>query len=157
MVAVAASAGVLRFGFSESTFSRANEDLAALGGRVGLPIAGYSLLKTLHVLPPALNVSPFAALAVLLINNSLIASMGRAAHELANAVLNLCLFVIPLGLTAWRQNDLLLAAGVTLFAATGLVVGNDRHRCLFGIRRENIFHYGLGSAAVVISSRLVAM
>lgn len=159
VVAVAASAGVLRFGFSESMFARANEDLAALAGRVGLPLVGATLLPRLQLVPAAASgfTTPLSIAVALAVHGQIVGLFGKTGRELLQVLLNLAFFLGPLGVLASRRQDAVLAAGLGLFAVAGVVVGPERHRCIAGVRRENLFHYGLGTAAIIIATRLVAL
>lgn len=156
LVAFACSWGVLRFGFSESAFKGLNEDFAQLAGRVGLPLVGSTLLPQLN-LGLGLLATPFATLVALFAGHTVCARMGPKPKELVQTLLNLFFFVLPIGALANKYEDTQLAGGLSLFLVAGLVIGPDRQRLLFGIRRENLFHYGLGISTLVIASRLAAL
>ena len=51
--------------------------------------------------------------------------------------------------------DLPGVVGVLLFVAGGLAIGADRDRYIWGIRRENLFHYVLGTSIALFSSTSV--
>jgi hypothetical protein len=154
MVAVAASAGVLRFGVSESLFAASNTKLAVLAGLVGLPLAGATLLAKLFPGVPFLAQSPLAIAVGLSLVERLASQFPEGIREAIKVLVNVGCFLFPVGMLAYRQNDVVLGAGLALFGLAGVVVGPDRHRFIFGVRRENLFHYGLGLATVLMVARL---
>ena len=151
VVAIAASVGVLRFGFSERAFAKANGDLADAAAFVGLPLVGLDFL--IH---PAGSDEISRAFFVLLLALSLSRSLSEGALELAKIVLNVACLVGPVLVHAHRAGDWQAAAAIGTFAFAGIVIGADRHRCLLGVRRENWFHYFLGSSLYWLALRLCA-
>eukprot|EP01063_Lacrimia_lanifica_P024314 TRINITY_DN32242_c0_g1_i1.p3 TRINITY_DN32242_c0_g1~~TRINITY_DN32242_c0_g1_i1.p3 ORF type:complete len:210 (+),score=86.54 TRINITY_DN32242_c0_g1_i1:55-684(+) len=156
-VAVAAAAGVLRFGVCRGTFRPANEGWADAAAYVGLPLLGH------RVLAPVLEGAGGAA-AVLadeaVYMSALLFVMiwcqrycrSDEAEELSKVAVNLLCFAGPLLWHAAGAGNTTLLAGVALFVLGGVAVGNERERFLLGMRRENIFHYIIGVAAYLIGA-----
>uniref|UniRef100_A0A7S3C7I6 Uncharacterized protein n=1 Tax=Haptolina ericina TaxID=156174 RepID=A0A7S3C7I6_9EUKA len=154
IVAVAASVGVLRFGLSEGLFAKANEDLAALAGFLGLPLVGLSFAKKWLALqiPCEQQIGFVVACAIVC---ALAGSLPPKAKELALVVFNFFFFLLPVGGFSYANHDLQTGASIGLFAFAGIVVGADRYSYMLNIRRENIFHYLIAAASYGMSFGLV--
>ncbi len=148
-VVVAATVGVLRFGFNELKYAQANGDLADISGFIGLPCVGISFLTFI----PALNfnVNPGVIAVLLTIIEAGSRSFPPQLRELAKILVNVCFFVLPVLIASILEKNWGTFLSIVLFVVAGLVVKPERHQYLFGIRRENIFHYMIGVAALGIS------
>merc|ERR1711865_1063597 len=146
VVALASFIGTLRFGFSEEKFSRANEDLARVAAYLGLPLVGltFGLLDELIVLTAAECVALTVLGAVLA---SSAASLPESVDEAATVLINVLVFILPVGHYGYARNDWQIMSAVALFAFAGVVIKPERETRLFGIRREDIFHYMIGIAS----------
>jgi hypothetical protein len=159
-VAAAALAGVLRFGLHGPTFLPLNAAWAEVAGFVGLPLIGYqTLVRTVPQVStlPVIARSPVGYLSAVLFYYAACReyTVGRpVARDNLKTLIALAAFVAPLLASAFNAGDTLLGGSVTLFVVAGLVIGADRHRCLLGVRRENWFHYAIGTAAVGIGLAL---
>jgi hypothetical protein len=78
----------------------------------------------------------------------------KGLRELAKILTNFFLFVLPIASYAIEARDPTLLAGISIFAAAGILIGNDRERCVLGVRRENLFHYGIATGAIMIGMRM---
>ena len=81
-VAVAATVGTARFGYSESMFANANGDLADLAAMVGLPLVGLSFAKKWGMI----SLTPRGELALAMGLACLNAYMSRTASDGAKEV-----------------------------------------------------------------------
>ena len=150
-VGVAATVGTYRFGFDEGS-AAANGDLADLAAFVGLPLVGRAFLPTAAY--PATDVSLISFVMVLAMWEAFSRSYGKEMRELCKVLTNVVLFVGPILMHSYKVKDHVLAASILLFAFAGIAIGGDRDRYLFGVRRENLFHYCIGVAAVGIAKGL---
>ena len=151
---VACSFGVLRFGFFPETFRPFNECFAALTGRVGIPLIGLGFLNlTEH--RALLPVNDMQVLFALMLMYCFTLPLSHKAGELITTLLGAASMgvIAQFGSAAGNQQAI---AGVVLFIGGGLVIGADRNRCLFGVRRENLFHYTLGTALFLICQASIA-
>ena len=159
-VGIAATVGVLRFGFSERAFAKANGDLADAAAFVGLPLVGLDFATRAVAgddgIAAASGDDTARAFLVLLLALSLARSLSPAAFENAKVVLNVACLVGPVFLHAYRSGDWQAAAAIGIFAFAGIVITADRHRCILGVRCENWFHYFLGSSLYWLALRLCA-
>ncbi len=140
--ALASSAGVIRFIFFPVEFGPLNEGLGHAAANVGTPLIIYSLLSPLTAVYPPRDV----ALAFFVIFGSTrymsLPAQDNVIKLLNTGVIGVLVYdQILLG----RVNTILIA-GTVLFLVTGIGITNDRHRYLFGCRRENLFHIGLAIA-----------
>jgi hypothetical protein len=168
-VAVAATAGVFRFGFNREAFLPANSTWADLAGFVGLPLVGHYvtrpfLLTTsvvaaspqLHRIVAGLT-DPAAFLSILTFwytGVNAYTTKNEKLRDLLRTVTAFLFFVLPLSLDAFFLQDYPLLASVLLFMFGGVAVGADRNKLLFGVRRENWFHYIITVAAYGIGLAL---
>ena len=148
-VVVAATVGVYRFGFDEG-YARPNGDLADVAAVIGLPLVGRAFLPSHYIDLCDLN----AVVVLLAMWEALSRSFSKDLRELSKVLTNVLLFVGPILHHSYAAADLCTAASVLLFAFAGVVIGPDRDRFLFGVRRENWFHYAIGIAAVGIAKGL---
>lgn len=157
-VALAATIGTLRFGFSETRYARANNRLAGWAAFVGLPLVGYSVPSWQLIPSPVAGKlfpwSSFSALefiAGVSVLQMLIESFAPESQvdQVWKVLVNFLLFIYPLAVAAYLKNHVTLMVALAVFVVSGAVIGPDRHRTLFGVRRENLFHYGIGLAAVL--------
>lgn len=158
-VALAGFIGVLRFGFSESLFSRANGDLADIAAFVGLPLVGLSFMHTASALLPLpwgriLDFNVVHVTMGLVWVEAMARSFPPQARELTKIFINLGMFVGPAGVALYMKQDYAALGGVVLFVLAGLVITADRHRYILGVRCENWFHYAIGVAAPLIAMGL---
>jgi hypothetical protein len=152
-VAIAGAIGVLRFGFSESLFAKANGDLADLAAFVGLPLVGYSFALKGKLFDTAMwNICILIMTLITLENIS--RSFTSQLRELSKIITNFVCFVIPVFMTCYANNDMIGLSAIGLFVFAGLVITADRHKLIFGVRCENWFHYCIGIAAVYIAKSL---
>ena len=93
---------------------------------------------------------------MLLLVLSLARSLPPAVFENAKVLVNVACLVAPTLLHAWNAGDAQAAGAIGAFALAGIVIGADRHKCLLGVRRENWFHYVLGSSLKWLATRLCA-
>ena len=154
LVALAGTFGVLRFGVSEKKFSPINDALADTAAMVGLPFVG--LFAQSMLARPALPVDGDGVVAIgaLLFLQGVSRGLSPALLEIVKIVLNLVCFIVPLGAVAMTRGDYTLAAAVVAFIVGGVLVGDDRHKCLFGVRCENLFHYILGVSTYLIACQI---
>ena len=158
LVAVAAAVGTARFGFSESLFAGANEDLAALAAYVGLPLVGY----TFGVLSGLWGAVDGTLLLTLTLAGAALSAVARSlpagAEEFVKIFLNVILFTLPTGHYGWKKyassGDPSVLIAVIVFALAGVAIKPDRHRRLLGVRREDWFHYMIASASYVMAGGL---
>ena len=76
----------------------------------------------------------------------------RPEHfDMGKVFLNVFLFIAPALSFGHAHGDWMSAAGALLFAAAGVAVGADREKFLFGVRRENWFHYMIGTASIILA------
>lgn len=141
LVAIASAFGVLRFGFSPLKFRALNETTAETAAFVGTPMVIYCFLRVTPVPPESV------ALALFVIFTTT-RTLSREIQERVVIVIN-ALFISAAAWQAYLLRDTLLLASLGLFLIVGLAVGNDRHSRLLGVRRENIFHYGLALVFVM--------
>ena len=52
---------------------------------------------------------------------------------------------------AYAAEDKLTLAAIATFVIAAVPIGPDRHACLLGVRKENIFHYLIGAAAIMFA------
>jgi hypothetical protein len=149
-VALAASVGVLRFGFNEDRYASANGHLADLSAFVGLPCVGYSFFINNPGVQD-LPIHPVVLVASLAMVEALSRSFPGPYREILKILVNLTFFVAPVAISSVLQKKWLTFGAITLFVIAGIVVKPERHQYLFGIRRENIFHYMIGIAAYFIA------
>ena len=149
IVALAATAGVLRFGFSEQLFARLNKHLAHTSAFIGLPLVGVSFAQAW--LEVALGTSDVLLLMVGLVLLSVAAlSLPDKLLELAKILVNLVAFLAPIVGHAHKLGDLRTAAGVALFAVAGIWIGGGQG-LIFGVKRVNVFHYAIGLASYMLA------
>ena len=86
---------------------------------------------------------------------SAVCSARRSAPEAADEVLkilfNVGAFVVPVAGAAHAAEDKLTLAAIATFVIAAVPIGPDRHACLLGVRKENIFHYLIGAAAIMFA------
>jgi len=159
-VTAAAVAGVLRFGLHAPTFSPANGAWAEAAGFVGLPMVGHATVCRLLALPSSnLATNPVAYLSgLVLLYTAIKAYCGanEGKKDLARTLVAALTCVVPLVVHGVRTGNAMLYGSVLLFLAGGVVIGADRHRCIGGVRRENVFHYVIGTAAAGIGLGLAS-
>ena len=148
IVALAASVGVLRFGFDERTFTQANSDLAELSAFVGLPLVGAAFAQRSGLVGRGGDASIVVGCVITCV---LARSLARGTKELAKILLNLVLFLMPVAYHSYTSNDKRTGAAIAAFAVAGIVIGSDHDRLLFGVRRVNIFHYAIGACSYSIA------
>ena len=153
LVAEAALVGTLRFGMSERLLAKANGDLADLAAFVGLPLIGLSFAQRWArvVLPCDTKAAAIVGLAGL---GAVCRSLPDNLQELAKVLLNVVCFVGPVLAYGHAVEDYQTIFGVLLFAVAGVAVGADRNSCIFGMRRENWFHYMIAVSAVLLAAGL---
>jgi len=157
LVAIAATVGTARFGFSESLFAGANEDLANLAACVGLPLIGCTFATVgglVEPLPPT-NLLALACTGAALA--CLVKAIPAGSEEFLKVLVNLCLFILPVAKVGYDRQDWVLFGAIALFAVAGIAVKPDRHNCILGVRRENWFHYMLGASAIGMATGLAAI
>ncbi len=149
LVGSACTAGVLRFGFYPETFRSSNENLAAMAGRVGIPLIGLGFLNLSPEFRSQLPLGDLDVLFVLCLAFCITLAWSKAAAELYTTAAG----VVSMGaILAYGINsgNTFARAGVILFIVGGIVIGPERERLMFGVRCENLFHYCLGTALVLI-------
>jgi hypothetical protein len=149
-VAFAASVGVLRFGFNEERYALANGHLADLSAFVGLPCVGISFLANIPNVQ-ILRTNHTVLVVSLAIIEALSRSFPPLFRDLTKIIVNLLFFVLPVATSSFLQKDWKTFTAIVLFVMAGLVVKPERHQYLFGVRRENWFHYMIGVAAYLIA------
>jgi hypothetical protein len=152
---VACSFGVLRFGFLPETFRPFNECFAALTGRVGIPLIGLGFLNVTEHHRALLPVDDMHVLFALILVYCFTLPLSHKVGELITTLLGAASMGVIAQFGAAFNNQLAIA-GVVLFIGGGLAIGADRNRCLFGVRRENLFHYTLGTALFLICRASIA-
>jgi hypothetical protein len=146
LVVVAAAIGTLRFGFSESLFAKANEDLAQLAAYTGLPLVGLTFIHVGGLWSFAC--SDYIVICVCgAVLTAISRSLSAKVEELLKILLNVFAFIGPTAWVGYLRGDTELVLAVVLFAVAGIAVKPERHSTLFGMRRENIFHYMIGVAS----------
>jgi hypothetical protein len=149
IVGSACTAGVLRFGFYPEIFRPFNENLAAMAGRVGIPLIGLGFLNLSPEFRSQLPLSDLDILFVLCLAFCITMAWSKTAAELYTTAAG----VVSMGaILAYGMNtgNTLARAGVILFIVGGVVIGPERDNLMLGVRRENLFHYCLGTALVLI-------
>jgi len=139
-VAAASGVGTLRFGFAPKTFAWWNGFLADAAGKIGIPMMCLGLgLRT-----ETLTMGSLAALILgFAVEKSMFLSEEQSKRYTTVAS------ILGLGLLLVQRPESLSA--IALFITGGLLVGNDRHRLILGVRRENIFHYIMGTSMILFS------
>jgi len=156
IVALASTAGALRFGFAPKVFAGLNNVLAAYAGRVGMPLVCVGFAASRGALPDILPSSfPFTILLVLV----LAAFFSRTyfsfnLQELYTTIVNVVALNLLLYAEEYLRNPMAVVA-VLLYVFAGLLVGSDRHRYILGVRRENIFHYLLAISMLLFGKALL--
>jgi hypothetical protein len=146
---IACSFGVLRFGISPETFRPFNEIFAKVAGQVGVPLLGYgvsncySLKKSIHFPETDPTFFLFFMLCISL-------QCGKEHNVLYTTVCG-ALSMLSILCTGYLEESSFLMGGAALFMFGGLAIGAEREKCLFGVRRENLFHYCLGTALLLIA------
>lgn len=154
LVALAASVGVLRFGFAEKTFARCNGDLAHLSAFLGLPMVGFSFAQEW------LDWSPSCADAqIIIVALCAVAAMANSLPcnvlEFFKVLFNAALFLLPVAGYSVARRNMVSGGGIALFSVAGILIGSDREKTIFGVRCENLFHYAIGAASYAIAWGLV--
>ena len=67
---------------------------------------------------------------------------------------NVALYVAPVVLASIKKKDWVALVGIFFFVFGAIVIGPAREECLFGVRRENWFHYCIAPAAMLIANGL---
>lgn len=151
-VALAAFFGIFRFGVATKPWQPLHAAFADLAGIVGLPCVGFQIISTRFYSAnmSSLQTSPATYMAA-----------NIAIYLTANAVLepkrvkgvrtlaSLAGFIGPVLYEAFVTKNQLLGASAILFAGLGIVVG--QRGPIFGILRENLFHYVAPLAGVGIA------
>mmetsp|Transcript_59664 Transcript_59664/g.129732 ORF Transcript_59664/g.129732 Transcript_59664/m.129732 type:complete len:207 (-) Transcript_59664:32-652(-) len=148
-VAAACCAGVLRFGFSPDQFRPFNENLAAHAGRVSIPLIGLGVAHKVPALAPYLE-DQIVCVGVLSIAFAASLGLNHPNTELYTTIISAA-GILTVIAHSYTSDCLHGVVGGVLFVVGGLAIGADRHRSLMGVRRENLFHYCLGSAFVLMS------
>ena len=73
---------------------------------------------------------------------------------MAKVLINVLCFVFPVILFAYENKDKPCYLACIAFVVNGLLIGSDRHSYLIGVRRENWFHYVLGTSMAIMVFRL---
>ena len=119
----------------------------------GLPLVGLHFGRAAPLFAPYCPASLHAAVgfaAVLSVRRS----FSDGADEVAKVPFNVVCFVGPVAAAAIAASDNRQLAGIALFLVAAVPVGADRHTCLCGVRRENVFHYLIGVASLLIAGVL---
>jgi hypothetical protein len=146
----ACSAGVLRFGFNPEFFRPWNECLAQMAGRVGIPMLGLGYLTAyLPETRAAIAVSDTSLIFLLFLLFAASLPLGKKTGETYTTICGVCGMgpILQFGMNT--QNKYAIA-GVLVFVCGGVLIGPDRERYILGVRRENLFHYALGTALLLI-------
>lgn len=168
VVGCAAAAGVLRFGFAPAIFTGANEHLAETAAFVGLPLVGLSTLignaanglkSPLAAFLPAEKLpAVHTAIVALVIVHALLRGLAQNVAQF-RIPFNFLLFIVPTSAVAFRSSgesiDYSLLAGIALILVSSVATGAERDSFLFGVRRENWFHYGMGIATVLVGRAVI--
>ena len=152
-VSIAGSIGVYRFGFDEG-FAAIHANLTDLAAFVGLPLVGYDYLLyrcpgTLRLVAQKTDPVIFALFLVLI--ETFTRSMHPSTRESIRTIINAGLFVIPALIGAYTYNNTNAVIAILLFLTAAIVIGPERHKYLFGLRREAWFHYIIGVCAYFIA------
>jgi hypothetical protein len=148
---------VLRFGFNPEFFRPFNENLAHLAGRVGIPLIGLGFL---NLFPESRALIPLSEdlgiLFVLSLLYGISLALERGVGELYTTIAGVCSMgaILKYGITNSNNSAML---GVFLFVVGGIVIGPEREKYLMGVRRENLFHYTLGTALLLIGASAPAL
>ena len=154
LVAIASFVGTLRFGFS-TAFAPANESLAGLAAFVGLPLIGSGFLCSAVGYQEDSNGLLVAFTAACASIHVVARAYLSTEHlDLLKVLVNVFFFLSPALYYAYTQRQWLAAGGSLLFAFAAVVIGADREEFLFGVRRENLFHYAIGTAALMLAESL---
>ena len=155
-VAIAATIGVLRFGCHEELFADANSATADFAAYVGLPLVGKAFTVTLAGYSPVFGFLSGLDSIVYVFILSMFEQVVRSTKlkDDLKVFPNVFLYIIPACLASWDKADWSCLAGLALFVFAAVVIGPAREETLFGVRRENLFHYGIGPAAVLIAKGL---
>ena len=152
-VGSACSAGVLRFGIAPEVFRPYNENLAMFAGRVGIPLLGLGFRRNAPAVSSLLPSDDLVLFTLALGFALSLAWSNEGGGELYTTLMGvLCMTCI---LSSSWPADLPDVMGVLLFVVGGLAIGADRDRYLWGVRRENLFHYMLGTSIALFSSTTV--
>jgi len=146
--ALACSAGVLRFGFNPELFRPYNEVLAKNAGRVGLPLLASAAVAG-HFQQWGQPGTVMLLFSLSACSNTWSDKLQLLYTKLLGVLSNACLVV-----HGARSGDMGSVLGPALFVLGGLVIGSDREKCLFNVRRENWFHYCLGAALLLIGNHV---
>lgn len=74
----------------------------------------------------------------------------------AKVLVNILFVFVPLIWEGYTRQDGVLLGAVLLFLIAGVVVKPERHRYLFGLRREDWFHYMISISSYLIATRMKA-
>ena len=147
-VAIAASFGVLRFGFDQQKFKTINGDFANFAAFAGLPTLAkqYQLFDFLRKLNDVGYLFFFTLLSVML--SAMFKGKGDEENfKLAKTGCAIVFFILPLVMGAVKSQHWELAATVALFAGGAIFFGSDRENVRFGMLKENWFHVILAICA----------
>jgi hypothetical protein len=150
LVAFAGAIGTLRFGFSESLFAKANGDLAGLAAFLGLPLVGISFAR----MGKLVALGTFELIVFIVCGAALATaaqSLSEKVQHLTKVLVNVFLFIGPIGYVGYSTGNNMLLGSIALFAIAGIVVKPERHQYLLGMRREDWFHYMIGIASCGIA------
>lgn len=78
-------------------------------------------------------------------------SLSFAVDEVLKIIFNVFCFIGPVAAPAYAAGDATTLAALVIFVVAAVPIGPDRHACLCGVRRENIFHYLIGVAALLFA------
>jgi hypothetical protein len=158
MMGTACCCGVMRFGFFPEVFRPYNEVFAKAAGQIGLPLVGFGFLNkaTVAAAAAAVSLSSTTFMFTLLMLFCAFLPQKEDVAELYTKVCGVatmaCIFTSNPSYTLHDMYSSREKWGVILFTLGGIVIGNDRERCLFGVRRENLFHYTLAIAIYLFTT-----
>eukprot|EP01062_Namystynia_karyoxenos_P060231 TRINITY_DN51765_c0_g1_i1.p1 TRINITY_DN51765_c0_g1~~TRINITY_DN51765_c0_g1_i1.p1 ORF type:complete len:230 (+),score=56.75 TRINITY_DN51765_c0_g1_i1:85-774(+) len=167
IVGAASSVGTLRFSvLNKKPVATLNRLLAEVGGMVGIPLIGLGFLSRMPHGPSAARhqltevqdmylTNPIAFIAPLAVACMLMMAVFRTLAKDYTTVISLIAMSLVYfrTLTRHRGSDKIKVAycAIALFVIGGALVGPHRHQYLLGVRKENIFHYLLGSSMVLFA------
>ena len=151
LVTVTAFIGTLRFGFNEELFGQTNSFLADLSAFIGLPSIGLYFFQLIPYISKLSGYQYYFITFFVIIERMTLRSFLLKYREILKIIINIIFYILPVLIVSYQNKKWFSLIGILLFIIAGLVIKPERHQYLFGIRRENIFHYMLGVSAYLIA------
>jgi len=158
LVAAASFIGTLRFGFSEKAFGKANGELATIAAFIGLPLIGIANIERINSDIDNNTSYQSSTTIILLLFLYIFATsiVSDSIKEVLILLVNVVLFVAPVYYEGYYRGSNMEIFAITLFIIGTVIIGNNRHKCVLGMRCENWFHYCLGTSAYLMANEFAS-